>query len=50
MTIKELIDKLMNFPLETEVIKTYSVPDEDGEEWTIEDGPFPLFYNGRVEI
>lgn len=43
MTNKELIEKLLNYPLDTEIIKSYSIQDDDGEEYTIEEEP-SIFY------
>lgn len=37
MTVQELITALLEMPMDAEVVKSYSVEDEDGEEWTIED-------------
>lgn len=39
MTVRELITALLEMPMDTEVIKSYSVEDEDGEEWTMEEEP-----------
>lgn len=50
MTVEDLIIKLLEFPLDAKVIKTYSVPDDEGEEWTVEDEPFPFFFQGKVEL
>lgn len=55
MTVEELIEKLMEFPLDAEVVKAYSVPYEDGdgywEEYTEEVEPCPsLVEEGKVWI
>lgn len=50
MTVEDLIIKLLKFPLDAEVVKTYSVSDDDGEEWTIEDEPVVYFFQGKVEL
>lgn len=39
MTVQELISALLEMPMGAEVVKSYSVEDEDGEEWTVEDDP-----------
>lgn len=39
MTVQELITILLEMPMDAEVLKSYSVGDEDGEEWTVEDSP-----------
>ena len=50
MTVEDLIIKLLEFPLSAEVVKTYSISDEDGEEWTMEDEPILHFFRERVEL
>lgn len=39
MTVQELITALLEMPMDAEVVKSYSMEDEDGEEWTVEDSP-----------
>ena len=39
MTIKELITALLEMPMNAEIVKSYSVEDDDGDEYTIEDSP-----------
>ena len=36
MTVREMIEKLKNFPQDAEVIKVSTLYDEDGEEYTEE--------------
>lgn len=50
MTVEDLIIKLLEFPMNAEVVKTYSVSDDDGEEWTMEDEPVPYLFQGKVEL
>ncbi len=39
MTVEELITALLKMPMDAEVVKSYSVEDDDGREWTEEETP-----------
>lgn len=40
MTVKELITALLEMPIDAEIVKSYSIENDEGEEWTEEDDPF----------
>lgn len=37
MTVRELIATLLEMPMDAEIVKSYSIEDDEGEEWTVED-------------
>lgn len=39
MTVEELITALLKMPMDAEIVTSYSVEDDDGEEYIIEDSP-----------
>lgn len=39
MTVEELITALLEMPMDAEIVTSYSVEDDDGEEHIIEDSP-----------
>jgi len=48
-TVAQLIEELMEMPMNAPVYVTYSVCDDDGEEYTIEEEPKPyLSIFGKV--
>lgn len=50
MTVKELIEKLLNYPLDSEVKISYTVTDDDGEEYTLEEEPSISMWRNKVYL
>ena len=48
MTVQELITTLLEMPMDSEIVKSYSIEDDDGEEWTIEEEPHISQMDGKV--
>ena len=42
-TVAQLIEELMKMPMDAPVYVAYSMCDDDGEEYTIEEEPNPYF-------
>ena len=50
MTNKELIEKLLNYPLDAEIIKSYTIQDEEGEEYNIEEEPLMMYFQDAIYL
>lgn len=50
MKNKELIEKLLNYPLDAEIIKSYTIQDEEGEEFNIEEEPLMMYFQDIVYL
>lgn len=50
MTNQELIEKLLHYPLDAEVIKSYAVQDEEGEEYNVEEEPLIFYFHDAIYL